>query len=185
MVYSSVYSGADQRKQQSSASLAFVWGIHQWPVNSPHKWPVTRKIFPFDDAIMADWMPAHKPTKLPSVTIPPIVVSRLNFWGLLYKKQWDVWVCRLLKFNVCYTSFTCPCCPGVNINCYKTKGARWQKLLDASRVVAILTSLALGGVDNMCNSVVSIVPPDHPVPLGVKGARASAAGIVMSRFVWI
>ena len=36
-VYSSVYS-ADQRKQQSSASLAFVGGIHRWPVNSPHKW---------------------------------------------------------------------------------------------------------------------------------------------------
>ena len=27
-------------------------GIHRWPVNSPHKWPVTRKIFPFDDVIM-------------------------------------------------------------------------------------------------------------------------------------
>ena len=32
-----VYSGADQRKHQSSASLAFVRGIHWWPVNSPHK----------------------------------------------------------------------------------------------------------------------------------------------------
>ena len=42
----------DQRKHQSSASLAFVWGIHRWPVNSPHKWPVTRKMFPFDDVIM-------------------------------------------------------------------------------------------------------------------------------------
>ena len=29
----------------------FVWGIHRWPVNSPHKGPVTRKMFPFDDAI--------------------------------------------------------------------------------------------------------------------------------------
>ena len=51
-VYSAVYSGADQRKHQSSASLAFVRGIHRGPVNSPHKWPVTRKIFPFDDVIM-------------------------------------------------------------------------------------------------------------------------------------
>ena len=40
--------GADQRKHQSSASLAFV----RWPVNSPHKGPVTRKMFPFDDVIM-------------------------------------------------------------------------------------------------------------------------------------
>ena len=52
IVYSTVYSGADQSKHQSSASLAFVWGIHRGPVNSSHKWPVTRKIFPFDDVIM-------------------------------------------------------------------------------------------------------------------------------------
>ena len=51
-VYSTVYSGADQRKHQSSASLAFVRGIHRWPVNSPYKRPVTRKMLPFDDVIM-------------------------------------------------------------------------------------------------------------------------------------
>ena len=51
-VYSIVHPGADQRKHQSSASLAFVRGIHRRPVNSPHKWPVTRKMFPFDDVIM-------------------------------------------------------------------------------------------------------------------------------------
>ena len=39
---STIYSGVDQRKHQSSASLAFVRGIHRWPVNSPHKGPVTR-----------------------------------------------------------------------------------------------------------------------------------------------
>ena len=52
IVYSIVYSGADQRKHQSSTSLAFVRGIHRWPVNSLHKWPVTRRMFPFDDVIM-------------------------------------------------------------------------------------------------------------------------------------
>ena len=52
IVYSTVYSGADQRKHQSSASLAFVRGIHRGPVNSPHKWQVTRKMFPFDDVII-------------------------------------------------------------------------------------------------------------------------------------
>ena len=51
IVYSTVNSGADQRKNQSYASLAFVQGIHRWPVNSPHKGPVTRKMFPFDDVI--------------------------------------------------------------------------------------------------------------------------------------
>ena len=52
IVYPTVYLGVDQRKHQSSVSLAFVRGIHRWPVNSPHKGPVTRKMFPFDDVIM-------------------------------------------------------------------------------------------------------------------------------------
>ena len=52
IVYSTVYSDADQRKHQSSASLAFVRGIHRRPVNSPHKGPVTRKMFPLDDVTM-------------------------------------------------------------------------------------------------------------------------------------
>ena len=42
IVYSTVYSGTDQRKHQISTSLAFVRGIHRWPVNSPHKGPVMR-----------------------------------------------------------------------------------------------------------------------------------------------
>ena len=45
IVYSNVYSDADQRKHQSSASLAFVRGSQRGPVNSPLKWPVTRKFF--------------------------------------------------------------------------------------------------------------------------------------------
>ena len=51
-VYSNVCSGADQRKQQSSASLASVKGIHRWPMISPHKGPVTQKTFPFDEVIV-------------------------------------------------------------------------------------------------------------------------------------
>ena len=50
IVYSTVYSGTDEH--QSSASLAFVREIHRWLVNSPHKGPVTRGMFPFDDVIM-------------------------------------------------------------------------------------------------------------------------------------
>ena len=57
IVYSIDYSGADQRKHQSSASLAFVRWIHRGPVNSPHKWPVTRKMFSFDDVIMIAMVP--------------------------------------------------------------------------------------------------------------------------------
>ena len=52
IVYSTVYSDTDQGKYQSSTSLAFVWGIHRGRVNSPHKWPITQKMFPFDDVIM-------------------------------------------------------------------------------------------------------------------------------------
>ena len=52
IVCSNVYLDTDQRKHQSSASLTFVRGIHRWPVNSPHKGPVTRKIFPFDYVTM-------------------------------------------------------------------------------------------------------------------------------------
>ena len=54
--YSTVYSGLDQRKHQSSASPVvtdlFVRGIHRSPVNFPHKRPVTRTMFPCDDVIM-------------------------------------------------------------------------------------------------------------------------------------
>ena len=48
VVYSAVCSGTDQRKHQSSASLAFGRGIRRWPVSSPHKGSRTRKMFPFD-----------------------------------------------------------------------------------------------------------------------------------------
>ena len=60
VVYSTVCSDAEQRKHQSSASLAFVRGIHRGPVNPPHKWPVTRKMFPFDYVIMETGTPNHQ-----------------------------------------------------------------------------------------------------------------------------
>ena len=83
IVYSTVYSNADRRKHQSYASPASVRGIHRWPVNSPHKWPVTRKMFPFDDVIMwndvsifvgwhlhipiNNWTPNKKNTMIPFI----------------------------------------------------------------------------------------------------------------------
>ena len=65
IVYSTIYSGADQRKHQSSTSQAFVRWIHRGPVNSTHKWPVTRKMFPFDDVSMSseNWYYHHNTTK--------------------------------------------------------------------------------------------------------------------------
>ena len=59
IVCSTVGSSADQRKRQSSASLAFVRGIHRWPANSSYKGPVTRIFFPFDDVIKG-WISREK-----------------------------------------------------------------------------------------------------------------------------
>ena len=73
IVYSIVYSDADQRKHQSSASLAFVQGIHRGTVNSPHKWPVTRKMFPFDDVIMCG-------NKTRSVASKTMVIHYFTLW---------------------------------------------------------------------------------------------------------
>ena len=56
IVYSIVYSGADHRKHQSSALLAFVGGIHWWQVDSPHKGPVTRKMFHLMTSSLYDWV---------------------------------------------------------------------------------------------------------------------------------
>ena len=65
IVCSTVCSGLDQRKHQSSASLAFVRGIHRWPMDSPHNGPVTRKTFPFNDVIMVSRHPLTPAPYLP------------------------------------------------------------------------------------------------------------------------
>ena len=49
------FSGSDQRKHQSSASLAFVRGIHRWRVNFPHKGPVMRRMFSLDDVMISQF----------------------------------------------------------------------------------------------------------------------------------
>ena len=56
MVFTTFCSGVDQRKHYSSTSLAFVKGILRSPANSPNKGPVTRKMFPFDDVIMYEFL---------------------------------------------------------------------------------------------------------------------------------
>ena len=76
--YSSGYSGANQRKHQSSASLAFVRGIHQWPVNSPHKGPITRNgEFPAQRANNAEnasiWWRHH--VMMPTLSLVFIIIT--------------------------------------------------------------------------------------------------------------
>ena len=77
IVYLTVYSGANQRKRQSSASLAFVWGIHRWPVNSPHKGPVTRKMFSFDDVITVNKDFSH--SVMTNDDMEPLLLTLINF----------------------------------------------------------------------------------------------------------
>ena len=82
VVYSTVCSGGDQRKHQSSASLAFVRGIHRWPVNSLHKKPLTRKMIPFDDVIMwnLNFLP-YKKIKILYLLHGRRYGNPLIFWG--------------------------------------------------------------------------------------------------------
>ena len=77
IVYSAVYLDAAQRKYQSSASLAFVRGIHRGPVNSPLKWPVTRKMFTFDDVIMVNHVHKCKWLDINNSTIETLMIFLL------------------------------------------------------------------------------------------------------------
>ena len=102
IVYSTVYSDADQRKHQSSASLAFVLGIHRGPVNSPHKWLVTRKMFPFDDVIMRETGDlrrhrAHCDVIVVCCHIPTAYI-------MLWNQQLQVHSGVLLTFNLMYNT---------------------------------------------------------------------------------
>ena len=99
VVYSAVYSEADQRKHQSSASLAFVQGIHRGPVNSLHKWPVARKMFPFDYVIMMWIKYVYLCTERPHLNT--VIFFKYNGTTLLTRDEkvcgvfchFKVWVC--------------------------------------------------------------------------------------------
>ena len=85
IVYWTVYSDADQRKHRSSASLAFVRGIHRGPVNSTHKWPATQNMFPFDDVIMN-----YSRLIMICIWIIHFVIIGINnhiLWFIIYLKQ--------------------------------------------------------------------------------------------------
>ena len=111
IVYSVVYSGAHQRKHQSSASLAFVRGIHRSPVNSPHKWPVTRKMFPFDDVIMARLvlhyrvaltlffviLPVAEPTRDRGLTFVSVVET--GYIEIVSQQLNITWIIRISRNN--------------------------------------------------------------------------------------
>ena len=92
-VFAQPYSGAYQRKHQSSASLAFVWVIHQRPVNSPHKGLVTRKMFPFDDVIMLGPQELRAPSQYPKrrLFVRSREVSKPRDWYFKLSYRFDIW----------------------------------------------------------------------------------------------
>ena len=108
IVYSIIYSDADQRKHQSSASLAFVWVIYWGPVYSPHKRPVTRKMFPFDDVIMLYWGACTRIRRLTSSHHLVLVVIRNT--GM---PMYSIWLVVWQSFKIIYVKlcmlFQCGC----------------------------------------------------------------------------
>ena len=101
IVFSTVYSDADQRKHQSSASLVFVRGIYRGPVNSPHKWPVTRKMFPFDDFIMKQ--------------------------NILLAKAAGLWM--EMWYLICGVSFASMCVTGIPGGCFTNVSRALQNII--------------------------------------------------------
>ena len=94
-----VCSGADQRKHQSSASLAFARGIHRWPVDSPHKEPVTRKMFPFDGVIMGYSCLKVAPKPGQNHLRGPQISNRDDSW-CMQARDLFLYLPRLIVFNV-------------------------------------------------------------------------------------
>ena len=79
IVFSTVYSDPDQRKHQSSASLAFVRGIHRFPVNSPHKWH--SRLIPMYNARFILW--------------PPSLSSNMG-----RERRWPRWIKKALHIGI-------------------------------------------------------------------------------------
>ena len=105
IVYSTVCSGADQRKHQSSASLAFVRGIHRWPVDSPHKAPSNAEN-------VSIWWRHHelsvfyrsstwnlKPATS-TVLLNIIVSAESSFWQLSKGTWWQIKICNFIRLFI-------------------------------------------------------------------------------------
>ena len=84
IICSTVCSGADQRRHQSSASLAFVRGIHLSQVDSPHKGPVTRKCFHLVTSSCIDGS-QRGPTDLSNTEDEEMTKSRRNSFRIPYR----------------------------------------------------------------------------------------------------
>ena len=78
------------KKTSKLPSLTFCGGIHQLPVNSPHKGPGTLKMFPFEDVIMG-YIPAYKKKKASLTGSSCLLMFMLMLHAILLI-TWAVWV---------------------------------------------------------------------------------------------
>ena len=85
IVYSTVHSGADQRKHQSSASLAFARGIHRWPVNSRTKGQWRGKCF----HLMTSWWVQNLLQYSTWIRIRPTYYAKYD-----EEEWWEGWYCE-------------------------------------------------------------------------------------------
>ena len=70
-------------------------GIHRGPVNSPHKWPVMRKMFPFDDVIM---MSGHGLISQLILGMQPQAKQDLLLIRFTTKRSHTHWQCAIIVF---------------------------------------------------------------------------------------
>ena len=99
IVYLTVY----QWKHQSSASLAFMkgirdinvsGGIHRWQMNSPHKGPVTQKMFPFD--VTSSCVAVRRSL---STTYTAVGLGLLLYTAVCVVSFWSM-VCNFISFDI-------------------------------------------------------------------------------------
>ena len=130
IVYSTVYSGADQRKHQSSASLVFARGIHRWLVNSPHKGQVTRKMFPFDDVMMCNSCIYHNVEALFSKLEVTLLCNMSGNRCILFITNWtydNKFVCKITFPCMLFLNNTlCVLYDSESLNSNQTSSVSWH-----------------------------------------------------------
>ena len=88
IVYSAFYSGADQRKTSKLRVTGLCAGNSPGNGEFPHKWPVTRKMFPFDDVIVYSDIPCrwHLHILTSQICLPwynPVLWWLITYWTTL------------------------------------------------------------------------------------------------------
>ena len=64
-------------------------GIHRWPVNSPHKRPVTRKMFPFEDIILSYFWQVRHMGRIDTYGISRSTGRLVKKWPIICRQQFQ------------------------------------------------------------------------------------------------